>query len=45
MKRMLRKFFPSKTRTDRAKMRAGKPANRPMILSFDGRVVRLHLPD
>jgi hypothetical protein len=45
MKRLLRKFFPPKADADRGKLRNRKTGHRPMILSFDGRVVRLHLPE
>lgn len=44
MRRLLRKFFPPKAGADRDKVRNGKSGHKPMILSFDGRVVRLHLP-
>ncbi len=47
MKQLLRKFFPLKADADRNKVRNGKPGHKPkpMILSFDGRVVRLHYPE
>lgn len=45
MKRLIRKFFPSKAGTVGGKPRTGKSGRKPMILSFDGRVVRLHLPN
>jgi hypothetical protein len=45
MKRLLRKFFPSKAAQGRNRVRKGKNGHMPMILSFDGRVVRLRLPD
>lgn len=44
MKRLLRKFFPPKAGIDRNRVRKGKSGQTPMILSFDGRVIRLRLP-
>lgn len=43
MKQLLRKFFPVKdpVRKKTGARRSGSP---PMVLSFDGRVVRLRLP-
>ncbi len=45
MKKLLRKFFPPRTGGGRNQVRKGKHGHLPMILSFDGRVVRLRLPD
>lgn len=45
MKRLLRKLFPPKAGIDRSRVRKAKNGQMPMILSFDGRVVRLRLPE
>lgn len=45
MKRLLRRFFPPKAGAGRKRVRNGMSGHKPMILSFDGRVVRLHLQD
>ncbi len=45
MKRLLHKLFLRKKALRKVARVSESPVRQPMILSFDGRVVRLRLPD
>jgi hypothetical protein len=45
MKRLLKKLFSSKANPPMKAARHAKPGQAPLIVSFDGRVMRLRLPD
>lgn len=45
MGRLIRKWFSPKTNVAKKATRPAKPGHAPLIVSFDGRVVRLRLPE
>lgn len=45
MGRFIRKWFCLKTNSPKKAVRPVKPDHAPLIVSFDGRVVRLRLPE
>jgi len=45
MSRLLKKLFSSKANARKKTARPVKPSQAPLIVSFDGRVMRLRLPE
>lgn len=45
MSRLIKRWFSPKANSTKKMVREGKSVRAPLIVSFDGRVVRLRLPE